>query len=208
MNDYNRMSAIMNGTRVGAIMNALDVFDLNVVVKVNDAISRDLGIENGTRQLAVMNGLRTSAVINGLRQSAIINGTRQGAIINDKVFSLIDYTDAPYDSYTDSDGVESSFDSIQKFYSLNLITGVDVTNGVPHLIFPGAFLNDMAANFYIHYQKGNLTIEPGDLIVETRADLDDPEVDFKVNYGTILTDKDIPTTFATVDTNFELIERQ
>jgi hypothetical protein len=206
MNDYNRMSAIMNGTRVGAIMNALDVFDLNVDVKVNDAISRDLGIENGTRQLAVMNGLRTSAVINGLRQSAIINGTRQGAIINDKVFSLIDYTDAPYDSYTDSDGVESSFDSIQKFYSLNLITGVDVTNGVPHLIFPGAFLNDMAANFYIHYQKGNLTIEPGDLIVETRADLDDPEVDFKVNYGTILTDKDIPTTFATVDTNFELIE--
>jgi len=108
--------------------------------------------------------------------------------MNDKVFSLIDYTDAPYE-----DGNE-----IQKFYSLNLITGVDVTNSVPHLIFPGAFLNDMAANFYIIYDKGNLTIEPGTLSVETKA--------FSSNYGAILTDKDIPTTFATVDTNFELIE--
>lgn len=187
MNDF-RLGAIMNDMRVGAIMNALDVFNLNVDVKVNDAPSRQLGIMNDLRQLGVMNELRVSAVINEMRQSAIMNELRVGAIMNDKVFSLIDYTDAPYEDSNE----------IQKFYSLNLITGLDVTNGVPHLIFPGAFLNDMAANFYIIYDKGNLTIEPGTLSVETKA--------FSSNYGAILTDKDIPTTFTTVDTNFELIE--
>ena len=187
INDY-RISAIMNEMRVGAIMNTLDVMDLNVDVKVNDSISRQLGIENELRQLGVINELRVSAVINELRQSAIINETNPGGIIKDKVFSLIDYTDAPTDVPNE----------IQKFYSLNLITGVEVTNGQPHLIFPGAFLNSMAANFYIRYEKGNLTIEPGTLSVETE--------DFSSEYDTIITDEALPTTFTTVDTNFELIE--
>ena len=191
INDY-RVSAIMNDMRVGAIMNTIDVMDLNVDVQVTE-----LGIENDLRQLGVINDFRQSAVINSMRQSAIINENNPGAIMKDKVFSLIDYTDAP----ADNPGFE-----IQNFYSLNLITGVEVTNGQAHLVFPGAFLNSMAANFFIRYDKGNLNIERGILTVETFSGTSsEPEV-FSSNYGTPLTDKDIPTTFTTVDTNFELIE--
>ena len=85
MNDF-RQSAVMNDMRVGAIMNIIDIVDLKVDAIVNGQISRQLG---------VMNELRQSAIMNNLRQSAIMNEEGNSTLTIDKIFSLIDYTDAP-----------------------------------------------------------------------------------------------------------------
>ena len=180
MNDF-RQSAVMNDMRVGAIMNIIDIVDLNVDAIVNGKISRQLG---------VMNELRQSAIMNNLRQSAIMNESGNNPLTIDKIFSLIDYTDVPTE--------ENLNNEIQKFYALNLITGIDVTSdGEYHFIFPGAFLDAMAANFNVVYDKALVTIDEGTLQVTS--------VDFESSYGTVLTDKDIPTTFSKT-ANYEVVE--
>lgn len=180
MNDF-RQSAVMNDMRVGAIMNIIDIIDLNVDAIVNGEISRQLG---------VMNDLRQSAVMNELRQSAIMNEEGNNPLTIDKIFSLIDYTDVPT--------AENLTNEIEKFYALNLITGIDATSeGEYHYIFPGAFLNAMAANFNVVYDKALVTIDKG--ILQVTA------VDFESSYGSVLTDKDIPTTFSKT-ANYEVIE--
>ena len=180
MNDF-RQSAVMNDMRVGAIMNIIDIIDLNIDAIVNGEISRQLG---------VMNDLRQSALMNELRQSAIMNEEGNNPLTLDKIFSLIDYTDVPT--------AENLTNEIQKFYALNLITGIDVTSeGEYHFIFPGAFLDAMAANFNVVYDKALVTIDKGTLQVTS--------IDFESSYGTVLTDKDVPTTFSKT-ANYEVIE--
>ncbi|MCK5105302.1 MAG: hypothetical protein KAR17_20905, partial [Cyclobacteriaceae bacterium] len=55
--------------------------------------------------------------------------------------------------------VDTSDYSISKIYSINLITGLDVTTvDSTHYIVPGAFIAPEAQNFDITYGMGNLTI--------------------------------------------------
>ncbi|MFH4969506.1 S8 family peptidase [Gaetbulibacter sp. M240] len=81
-----------------------------------------------------------------------------------QVFSIVDAEDAPPEDGSDPDR------SISEIYALNMITGIDVTHPEEdsHYIYPGAFLNEMSANFNIIYSAGLMRINPRDLNVKTR----------------------------------------
>ncbi|NOQ91868.1 MAG: S8 family serine peptidase [Flavobacteriaceae bacterium] len=90
------------------------------------------------------------------------------------VFTIVDAEDAPPENGSDPER------AISQLYALNLITGLDVTpESENHIVYPGAFLNTMSANFNITYTPGNLTILPKELNVSTD--------NLSVPYGELLT---------------------
>jgi len=98
------------------------------------------------------------------------------------VFSIIDAEDAPPEDGSDDER------AISDIYSLNLITGLEVTpEGEKHYVYPGAFLNNMSANFNITYLPGSLIIMPKELMVTTE--------NLTIPYGTQLTKDAITTSF-------------
>ena len=98
----------------------------------------------------------------------------------ESVFSIIDAEDGEEEP---NDGTE-----IIDMYSLNMITGLEVTPaGESHFVYPGAFLNDLSANFNITYLPGSLIVLPKDLSIATE--------DLVVTYGTELTKEAITTNF-------------
>ncbi|MGB5263454.1 MAG: S8 family serine peptidase, partial [Lutimonas sp.] len=174
-------SGIENGRRQLSIAN--NFVDLEVK-QFTDYI--DQTIINGRRQLSIANGRRQLSIANSedlfdnIFDIAIENGRRQLSIANDsglgdetdlndysKVFSIFDL------EFSISD--EEPELSIEKFYSIHLITGNDVTISEPHLIYPGAFINNMAANFNVVYTSGTLSVIPKSLSVET--------TDLELTYG-------------------------
>ena len=157
-----KVLGIINGQRLG-IINGQRLGIVNGKV---------LGIING-RVLGIINGQRLGIVNDEL--TGVVNGQRLG-IINDsslgsgsdtndynQVFSIIDTSDFSQECVDD----ESC--AISKFHALNLITGVEVTNGVSQYIFPGTFINTMSDNFNITYQKAELAVAKKDIMVETTA---------------------------------------
>ncbi len=69
-----------------------------------------------------------------------------------------------------------------------MITGLEVTPaGESHYVYPGAYLNDMSANFNITYVPGSLIIKQKALTVSTD--------NLVIPYGTDLTKDDLITTF-------------
>ncbi|MDN3641676.1 S8 family peptidase [Lutimonas halocynthiae] len=123
------------------------------------------------------------------------------------VFAIIDETDFPTQENQDVE--------ISRLYALNLITGLEVTSGTDgHYIYPGAFLNAMAANFNITYDFGEITIKPKDLTVSIP--------NFTIEYGDALTKarlledttvfedwaygEDIATYFAEDEQPFEFVK--
>ncbi|MCK5367848.1 MAG: hypothetical protein KAQ62_04825, partial [Cyclobacteriaceae bacterium] len=68
--------------------------------------------------------------------------------------------------------VDTSDYSISKIYSINLITGLDVTEDSTHYIVPGAFIAPEAQNFDITYGMGNLTI----LLATLNVTVDDKQI--------------------------------
>ncbi|MGB5394864.1 MAG: S8 family serine peptidase, partial [Lutimonas sp.] len=174
-------SGIENGRRQLSIAN--NFIDLEVQ-QFTDFI--DQSIINGRRQLSIANGRRQLSIANSedlfndLFDIAIENGRRQLSIANSsgigdetdlkdysKVFSIFDYQFALDD--------ENPALPIEKFYSINLITGNSVTGATNHLIYPGAFLNSMAANFNVVYESGELSVSAKELTVET--------ANLEINYG-------------------------
>ncbi|NNE02802.1 MAG: T9SS type A sorting domain-containing protein, partial [Eudoraea sp.] len=98
----------------------------------------------------------------------------------ESVFTIIDAEDAP----TEDDEERA----ISEIFSLNLITGLEVTpEGENHYVYSGAYLNDMSANFNITYLPGSLIVLPRDLNVTIENKV--------IPYGTVLTKDDITTTF-------------
>jgi len=93
-----------------------------------------------------------------------------------EVFTIVDAEDAPPEDGSDDER------AISQIYALNMLTGIDVTSSEEdkHYIFPGAFLNEMAANFNITYQFGRIIINPKDLNVSTE--------NITIPYGEILTE--------------------
>jgi len=104
----------------------------------------------------------------------------------ESVFSIIDAEDAP--PLEDEDGYPDPERAISDMYSLNMITGLEVTpEGENHYVYPGAFLNAMSANFNITYIPGSLIILPKALTASTSNLL--------IPYGTDFTKDDLITTF-------------
>ncbi len=134
-------------------------------------------IQNGRIQTSIQNAMN---LFNNLVDLVIENGRIQASIQNDsgfgdendlndytRVFSIFDLTDAPTE--------EDPERKIEKFYSINLITGKNVTGETNNLIYPGAFLNPMASNFNVVYRSGELSVLPKGL---------QPEIaDLEIKYG-------------------------
>jgi len=93
-----------------------------------------------------------------------------------EVFTMVDAEDAPPEDGSDDER------AISQIYALNMLTGIDVTitDEDRHYVYPGAFLNEMSANFNITYQSGRLIINPKDLNVSTE--------NITIPYGEILTE--------------------
>ncbi len=100
----------------------------------------------------------------------------------ESVFSIIDAEDAPPEDGSDDER------AISEIFSLNLLTGLEVTpEGESHFVYPGAFLNDLSANFNITYLPGSLIVLPKELEISTE--------NLTIPYGTTLTKDDISTSF-------------
>ncbi|MCR8669008.1 S8 family peptidase [Aestuariibaculum sp. M13] len=92
-----------------------------------------------------------------------------------EVFTIVDAEDAPPEDGTDDER------AISEIYALNMLTGIDVTTEEDkNYVYPGAFLNEMSANFNITYGIGNVIINPKDLNVSTE--------NISIPYGTDLTE--------------------
>ncbi len=101
------------------------------------------------------------------------------ALVNDSDLGgtddLNDYSEVFAIVY-DGDGDEP----ISRFYSLNLITGLDVTPGSEfHNSFPGTLLNPIGYNFNITYGSGTIRVLPaglsistGNLVIDQGTDID------------------------------------
>ncbi|NER08980.1 S8 family serine peptidase [Muriicola jejuensis] len=161
--------------RARALVNELSVVDLDLQVFENY-------LTNRARALVNEETGAFSAVVNGedLLSGNVTFNNRARALVNDSglgsdddgneygsVFAILDLTD------DDEDG-----GSVDKFFSLNLISGIEVTIGDEdrHYIYPGAFLAPIAANFNITYDSARLGVEPAILQVQTP--------DLEIEFGT------------------------
>ena len=166
----NRFKAIVNG------MNVIDIemenFTDYIDAKADGTTNRFKAIVNRFKAIVnsedLFNNLVDMSIEN--RFKAIVNSSGLGGDddLNEysSVFAIIDLEDAPTDDEPDR--------SISKLYSLNLITGLDVTtNSESHYIFPGGFLNSIAANFNNFYDAGRISINPATL----RASISDISID-------------------------------
>lgn len=144
-----------------ALVNAEDLFSGNV----------DLGDVN-----------KFQALVNKFQALVNTEDAARPYINYAKLFTIVDAEDAPPPDGSDNQR------AISNIFSLNMITGLDVTIGTDvHNIYPGAFLNSMAANFNITYAKGNLTVLHKALKVGTN--------NLTIPYGKILTNADLNTNF-------------
>lgn len=154
----NKFQAIVN--KFQAIVNAEDLFSGNV----------ELGIEN-----------KFQAIVNKFQ--AIVNADDPTRPYKDyaEVFTVVDAEDAPPEDGSDNER------AISTIFALNMITGIDVTNSVEdrHFVYPGAFLNEMSANFNITYGAGRIIINPRSLNVKTE--------NFTVPYGEVITESKLLT---------------
>ena len=179
--------------KLRAVVNEMNLIDLEPQ-HFQDFI--DAITDPETNKLrAVVNKLR--AVVNGQdlidnridlvienKLRAVVNGSGLGDE-NDKndytsIFAIIDAEDA---------STETEERTINTLYSMNLITGLEVIASTEesHLIFPGAFLNSLSANFNIIYGSGNITFLPKTLISTTE--------DIEIVYGDVLTSDNFTTLF-------------
>ena len=157
-----------------AILNEMYVIDLEPENFLDYAEASSDGIPNYFR--GVINKAR--GIING---EDLINNNVEISFEN-KIFPLLN--SSTLGGEDDANSYASIFaiidegpdpDSSQEivvteFYSLNLITGLNVTPTLDdqHFIYPGAFLAPIASNFNITYGSGRLNILPATLHVETQ----------------------------------------
>jgi hypothetical protein len=156
--------------KLRAVVNGTNILDLEVQNLIDFLNSEPDPITNKLR--AVVNKLR--AVVNGQdlfdnnidlfienKLRAVVNETGLGGVNDDNeyssVFAVIDAEDG---------STETEDRSIDKIYSMNMITGLDVTGPNDedrHYIFPGAFLAPIAANFNNFYDAARIKVLPANL---------------------------------------------
>jgi hypothetical protein len=188
VNNYDILDLLNNGSwissertilnRFKAVVNGMNVVELEVENFTDYIDETSSGTTN--RFKAVVN--RFKAVVNaedlfgGLvdlsienRFKAVVNGTGLGGDNDPNEYSLVFAIIDEEDGSTDTEER-----TIDKVYSLNLLTGLDVTsNSENHYIFPGAFLAPIAANFNNFYDAGRININPATL----NASINDISID-------------------------------
>ena len=158
--------------RFKAVVNGMDLIDL-------DAQDLDNYIEN--RFKAVVN--RFKAVVNGedLLTGEVFFENRFKAVVNDgDLGGAEDGNDySPVFAVLHADDDSETGGSVSTFYSVNLITGLDVTpTPEVHYSYPGAYFAPIGANFNISYDSNTITVNPATLFVETG--------DLIIDQGTII----------------------
>ncbi|MBD0824906.1 S8 family peptidase [Aestuariibaculum marinum] len=184
----NKFRAVVNGMNVVDLetdditnyISARDDFDSGTTSKFRAVVNKFRAVVNaedlftGDVELGIENKFR--AVVNKFR--AVVNTDDPDRPFKDygEVFTIIDAEDAPPEDGSDDER------AISEIYALNMITGIDVTptDEDTHQVYPGAFLNEMSANFNITYGVGNVIINPKDLNVSTE--------NITMPYGTNLTE--------------------
>lgn len=159
--------------KLRAALNGMNIIDLETQ-NFDDFLNAEIDpITNKLR--AVLNKLR--AVLNAQdlldnqvdlvienKIRAVLNGSSLGNEDDTKdyssVFAVIDAEDA---------STESEERAIEKLFSMNLLTGLEVTtsNDDRHFTFPGAFLAAIASNFNTSYSSGRLAVMPAKLTAST-----------------------------------------
>jgi len=176
----NRFNAVVNGEVIEMGLVNLEVEDLEDYIT-----NRFNAVVNTNRFNAVVNG---QDLVNGLtslnnRFVAVVNngGLSADETTFNKVFAVLNVDD-------ESEDTEGEVD-LEKFYALNLITGLDVTGSdegqvQEHYSYPGAFIAPIAANFNITFESSAFTVDKAHLL----ANLSSIESIF---YGSTLTQEDI-----------------
>ena len=150
-----------------------------VVSKFRAVVSAE-DLFTGDVELSIDNKFR--AVVSKFRAVVSTDDPERPYSSYEPVFTIVDAEDAPPEDGSDDER------AISEIFSLNLITGLEVTpEGENHYVYPGAYLNDMSANFNISYLPGSLIVLPKDLEVSTE--------NLVIPYGTVLTKDAINTTF-------------
>jgi hypothetical protein len=166
--------------RFTAVVNEMDLIDLDVQDLENYIENRFTAVVN--RFTAVVNGedLLTGEVFFENRFTAVVNAGSLG-VGEDKN----DYSQAFAILNADDDSETGG--SVSTFFSVNLITGLDVTPAPEfHYSYPGALFAPIGANLNITYDSNTITVNPATLTVETG--------DLIIDQGTIIDTSLISTT--------------
>ena len=185
----NRFNAVVNGMNlinldIDHFTDYLDEVENSTTNRFNAVVNRFNAVVNSEDLFSNLVDMTIENRFNAVVNSSGLGGDEDN---NDygSVFAIIDTEDAPPEDGTDEER------AISKLYSVNMITGLDVTTSdESHYTYPGAFLNGMSANFNITYNSSGLTILPRDLTVNIES--------FSTAYGEVLTVEKLmeETTFA------------
>ncbi|MEP0132962.1 MAG: T9SS type A sorting domain-containing protein [Eudoraea sp.] len=159
--------------RFKAVVNEMDLIDLDVQDLENYIENRFKAVVN--RFKAVVNGedLLTGEVFFENRFKAVVNNGDLGGAEDGNDYS-------PVFAVLHADDDSESGGSVSTFYSVNLITGLDVTPSPEfNYSYPGAMFAPIGANLNITYDSSTimvnpatLTIETGDLIIDQGTTID------------------------------------
>ena len=166
--------------RFKAVVNEMDLIDLDVQDLENYIENRFKAVVN--RFKAVVNGedLLTGEVFFENRFKAVVNDGDLGGGEDGNDYS-------PVFAVLHADDDSETGGSVSTFYSVNLITGLDVTPAPEfHYSYPGALFAPIGNNFNISYDSSTITVNPATLTVETG--------DLIIDQGSIIDTSLISTT--------------
>ena len=156
-----------------ALVNDFNIVDLEADLLADYQSNPDSGIPNKFK--ALVNG---ESLINGNAQifSGIENKFK--ALVNESSLGQ----EGDQNDYSSNIAIVlEEEDTVQSLYSINLVSGLDVTtiDNEPHYIIPGSFNDALSSNFNLIYGTGRLTVSPKALSV----DIDDGDSPIVITYG-------------------------
>ena len=166
--------------RFTAVVNEMDLIDLDVQDLENYIENRFTAVVN--RFTAVVNGedLLTGDVFFENRFTAVVNNGDLGGTEDGNDYS-------PVFAILHADDDSETGGSVSTFYSVNLITGLDVTPAPEvNYSYPGALFAAIGSNFNITYDSSTIIVNPATLLVETG--------DLIIDQGSIIDPSLISTT--------------
>ncbi len=156
-----------------ALVNGMDIVNLNMEHFTDYIVSKEN--QDGTTNSfkALVNSFKALVNAEDLFNGDVSFENSFKALVNSSELGgeddLNDYAEVFVIVHEEDGSTDTEDRTISKLYSLDLITGLGVTNAMEnrHFVYPGTYLNAMAANFNITYGFGRLNILPAELLIET-----------------------------------------
>jgi len=204
VNEYDILALLNGGSWISsertiensfkALVNGMDIVNLNMEHFTDYIVSKEN--QDGTTNSfkALVNSFKALVNAEDLFNGKVSFENSFKALVNSSELGgeddLNDYAEV-FVIVREEDGSTDTEDrSISKLYSLDLITGLGVTNTMEnrHFVYPGTFLNAMAANFNVTYGFGRMNILPAELLIETE--------DLLIDQGEILDENSVISTIS------------